>query len=183
VSARHPHSRYLPLKQLGTERHRARTRYAYPPSPTSSDPPESPTRGAPSLAYRLRTLQAELSALEADISDPTNPLLADEQDSGIDPGELLRGLVDVRGRLEKINVTKTGRGKLVNAVIDGERPGLPDANATDSTSVGKKAEKQVDPQDLAELDERVGELESVIGSSTTSLDEVGHSNLSDVSWR
>lgn len=105
-----------------------------------------------------------------------------EQDTGIDPGELLRGLVDVRGRLEKINDTKTGRGKLVNAVIDGGKPGLPDATLADMTSVGKRAERQVSPEDLAELDERVGELESVIGSSTTSLDEVGYPNLSDVSW-
>jgi len=105
--------------------------------------------------------------------------LVNEQGSGTDPGELLRGLVDVRGRLEKISGTKTGRGKLVNAVIDGGRPSLPEANPTDSTSVGKGAEREVSPQDLAELDERVGELESVIGSSTTSLDEVGYSNLSD----
>ena len=134
------------------------------------------------MSYRLRTLQAELSALEADISDPANPLLVDEQDSGIDPGELLRGLVDVRGRLEKINGTRTGRGKLVNAVIDGGRLGLPNANPTDSTPVGKGAERQINPQDLAELDERVGELESAIGSSTTSLDEVGHRNLPEAPW-
>ena len=156
-----------------TERHRARTRYAYPPSPTSSDPPQSPTRGPPPFSYRLRALQAELSALEADISDPTNPILVDEQDSGIDPGELLRGLVDVRGRLEKISGTKTGRGKFVNAVIDGGRPGLTDANQADLTPASKKPEGQANSQDLAKLDERVGELESVIGSSTTSLDEVG----------
>ena len=162
---------------MGTERHRARTRYAYPPSPTSSNPSESPTRGSPPLSYRLQALQAELSALEADISDPTNPILVDGQRSGIDPGELLRGLVDVRGRLEKINGTKTGRGKFVNAVIDGGRPGLLDANQPESTSVGKEPEKQVEPQDLAKLDERVGELESVIGSSTASLDEVGTRNL------
>lgn len=109
------------------------------------------------------------------MSDPANPLLAHEQGSGIDPGELLRGLVDVRGRLEKINDIKTGRGKLVNAVIDGGRPGLPDTALVDSTSVGNK---QANPQDLAELDERVGELESIIGSSSTSLDEVGYSNTS-----
>ena len=180
MSASPYHSRYPLLRQLCIERHRARTRYAYPPSPTSSDPPESPTRGPPPLAYRLRTLQAELSALEADISDPTNPLLVNEQDSGIDPGELLRGLVDVRGRLGRINGTKTGRGRLVNAVIDGMRPGLPDTNLTDSTPVGQRAERQVNPQDLAELDERVGELESAIGSSTTSLDEVGCTNMSGV---
>jgi len=108
--------------------------------------------------------------------------LVHEQDSGIDPGELLRGLVDVRGRLERINGTKTGRGKLVSAVIDGGRPGLLDTAPTDSTSTGKGADRQVGPQDLAELDERVGELESVIGSSTTSLDEVGYSDLSDISW-
>ena len=130
------------------------------------------------MSYRLRTLQAELSALEADISDPTNPLSVNEQDSGIDPGELLRGLVDVRGRLEKINTAKTGRGKLVNVVVDDRRL---DTSPTDSASVVKSAERQVNPQDLAELDERVGELESVIGSSTTSLDEVGDSGLSDIS--
>ena len=158
---------------MDTERHRARTRYAYPPSPTSSDPPESPARGPPPLSYRLRALQAELSALETDISDPTNPILVNERDSGIDPGELLRGLVDVRGRLERINATKTGRGKFVNAVIDGGRPGLPDAIQTESKPVGKRPERQVNPQDLAKLDERVGELESAIGSSTASLDEVG----------
>lgn len=112
------------------------------------------------------------------MSDPTNPLLVHGQDSGIDPGELLRGLVDVRGRLERINDIKTGRGKLVNAVIDGGRPGLPDTAPVDSTSVGNRTESQVNPQDLAELDERVGELESVIGSSSTSLDEVGYSNPS-----
>ena len=167
---------------MDIERHRARTRYAYPPSPTSSDHPESPTRGPPPLSHRLRTLQTELSALEADISDPTNPLLVYEQDSGIDPGELLRGLVDVRGRLEKINGTKTGRGKLVSAVMDGGRPGLLDTAPADSPPAGKRADRQVSPQDLAELDERVGELESVIGSSTTSLDEVGYPNLSNISW-
>lgn len=166
---------------MGAERHRARTRYAYPPSPTSSDPPESPTRGPPPLSHRLRTIQAELSALEADISDPTNPLLVNEQGSGVDPGELLRGLVDVRGRLEKINGTQTGRGKLVNAVIDGRGPGLPNANPTDSASVGKRAEELVNPQDLAKLDERVGELEAVVGSSTTSLDEVSCLSLPDAS--
>ena len=175
------HRRYSLLRGLGTERHRARTRYAYPPSPTSSEPPESPIRGPPPLPYRLQTLQAELSALERDISDPTNPLLAIEQDSGIDPGELLRGLVDVRGRLEKINDTKTGRGKLVNAVIDGGRLGPSDAIPTESTPAGKRAERRVDPQDLAELDERVGELESVVGSSTASLDEVGTPNFPDTS--
>lgn len=108
--------------------------------------------------------------------------MVNEQETGIDPGELLRGLFDVRGRLEKINDAKTGRGKLVNAVIDGGRPGLPDANPTDSTSAGKRAERQVNPQDLAELDERVGELEAMVGSSTTSLDEVGYVLLSYISW-
>lgn len=173
--------RHLSLRRLGTERHRARTRYAYPPSPTSSDSPESPTRGPPPLSYRLQTLQTELSALERDISDPADPLLVNEQDSSIDPGELLRGLVDVRGRLEKIGGAKTGRGKLVNVVIDGGKPGLIDANLAESTPAGKVAERDINPQDLTELDERVGELESVIGSSTTSLDEVGTSNFPDIS--
>jgi len=150
---------------MDTERHRARTRYAYPPSPTSSDLPESPTKGPPPLSYRLQALQTELSALETDISDPTN-----------------RGLVDVRGRLERINGVKAGRGKFVNAVIDGGRPGLLDANQTDSTPAGKKPEREVNPRDLAELDERVGELESVIGSSNASLDEVCIPSVLDTIW-
>ena len=107
--------------------------------------------------------------------------MVNEQDSGIDPGELLRGLVDVRGRLEKINGTRTGRGKFVNAVIDGGRTGLRDANQTEMAPVGSRSEKQANPQDLVKLDERVGELESVIGSSTASLDEVGTLNLPDTS--
>ena len=105
--------------------------------------------------------------------------MVNEQDTGNDPGELLRGLVDVRGRLGKINGPKTGRGKLVKAVVDGVRPGLPDANLTESTPVGQRPERQVNPQDLTELDERVGELESAIGSSTTSLDEVGYANCQE----
>ena len=133
------------------------------------------------MSYRLQTLQAELSTIERDISNPTNPLLVDEQDSSIDPGELLRGLVDVRGRLEKISGTKIGRGRLVNAVMDGVKPGFVDANLAESTLAGKAAEREINPQHLTELDERVGELESVIGSSTTSLDEVGTSNFPDIS--
>lgn len=176
------HFRYPLLRWLGSERQRARTRYAQPSPLTSSDPPESPTRGPPPLSYRLRILQAESSALEADISDPVNPLLVDEQNSGVDPGDILRSLVGVRGRLETINGANQGEENRLMLYIDGGRTGLPDANPTGSTPVGKGAERHVNSQDIAELDERVGELESVINSSAASLGKVSHTNLSDVSW-
>lgn len=111
-----------------------------------------------------------------------NSLFVDEQNSGVDPGDILRGLVGVRGRLETINDANQGEENRLLLYIDGGRVGLPDANPTDSTPVGKGAERHVNSQDIAELDERVGKLESVTGSSTASLGKVSYTNLSDISW-
>lgn len=95
----------------------------------------------------------------------------------MDPGELIRGLVDVRGRLEKISKGKEGRGRLVNVVVgNGE---------VEEKQHGKKAEKEradtektvkkgdaPDVRSVVEMDRRVGELEKLVGSSTTAPDEV-----------
>lgn len=129
--------------------------------------------------HRLRTLQGEISALETELADPSNPLLAKEiEDDNVDPGELIRGLVDVKARLEKIRKEREGRGKLVNAVLhqakDSEAPddkdeGKDDVNSEKEDIAGSKPQMK----NMLDLDRRVGELEKVIGSSGATPDEVG----------
>ncbi|EPQ57687.1 hypothetical protein GLOTRDRAFT_127917 [Gloeophyllum trabeum ATCC 11539] len=156
------------------ERRRAhRTEFTYPPSPTSDTPP---TRAKP-LSYRdrLRLLQSELTTLEAELSDPSNPALHKErEEEHVDPGELIRGLVDVKGRLEKISKVKEGRGRLVEAILRDENDTHEDRdNEKDAKGEkdGQEKGKGLDVRNVAEMDKRVGELEKIIGSSTTSLDE------------
>jgi nuclear migration protein JNM1 len=125
----------------------------------------------------LRALQTELSALETELADPSNPLLQKgKEDDAIDPGELIRGLVDVRGRLEKIRKDKQGRGKLVGVVLGDHDDRGTDAKLKrggDSTlaKVDDNAGKS-DARSIVEMDHRVGELEKLLGSSSVTLDEV-----------
>ncbi|KAI5123992.1 hypothetical protein M0805_006403 [Coniferiporia weirii] len=163
---------------------RVRSVYAYPPSSPPS--PGSPSHPRP-LTTRLRTLQAELDSLEAELADPSNPFLhANGSDAGaqIDPGELMRGLVDVRGRLEKVKKGKEGRGRLVSVILGQEKEvgelkrDLSAARSKDAKveeGKEKKADTKEDEEDdsttLAELDRRVGGLEDLIGSSSVALDE------------
>lgn len=102
-----------------------------------------------------------------------------KEEDAIDPGELIRGLVDVRGRLEKIRKDKQGRGKLVGVVL-GERDDRETQGPDESTQamvkrgtdpiVGKAATS--DARSIVEMDRRVGELEKLLGSSSVTLDEV-----------
>ncbi|TDL24177.1 hypothetical protein BD410DRAFT_745489 [Rickenella mellea] len=145
--------------------HRQRSIYTYPPSPTSPTSPGQPR----SLSTRLRALQAELSSLESELEDPSNPLLNDDHDDNrIDPGELMRGLVDVRGRLEKVRKNKEGRGRLVEVVLEERKPQV--AGDAKPTVVTESVERKVDV-DISVMDKRVGELEALVGSSSTILDE------------
>jgi len=99
-----------------------------------------------------------------------------KEEDAIDPGELIRGLVDVRGRLEKIRKDKQGRGKLVGVVLGERETHGPDESTqamvkrgTDPI-VGKAATS--DARSIVEMDRRVGELEKLLGSSSVTLDEV-----------
>jgi len=166
------------------EHHRPRIQYTYPPSPTSPTSPGSPTAApAVPLSQRLRLLQAELAALETELADPSNPLLKQEKD--VEPGDLIRGMVDVKGRLDKISKLKEGRGKLVSAVLGEEGrkevDGLDDPSKADRSKVESEdgvivdvdeKVKTPDVKDIAEMDRRVGELEKIVGSTTTALDEL-----------
>lgn len=129
-------------------------------------------------------MQAELDSLESELADPTNPLLQVEETGDgtqIDAGVLMRGLVDVRGRLEKVKKGKEGRGRLVGVLTDGDE-GLKressQAHAAaqtteESSEVGPSAPAKDDDEQvvMVELDRRVGELEDLVGSSSIALDE------------
>jgi nuclear migration protein JNM1 len=98
----------------------------------------------------------------------------------VDPGELIRGLVDVRGRLEKISKGKEGRGRLVNVVLGNEevehREDGRKVDGVQKDGEGKRKDhekgKAPDVRSVVEMDRRVGELEKLVGSSSTALDEV-----------
>ncbi|KAI9572067.1 hypothetical protein HD554DRAFT_2015348 [Boletus coccyginus] len=156
---------------------RQRTRYVYPPSSSSSSErsrssSRSPTRRLP-LPARLRALQADLAALEAELEDPSNPALqAREKDGeGVDPGEMIRGLVDVRRRLEMVRREREGRGRLVGVVV-GESD---DGGRDDRDEHDREERVRVDvagkARRIVEMDKRVGELEKLVGSVSATLDE------------
>ncbi|OJA12987.1 hypothetical protein AZE42_06534 [Rhizopogon vesiculosus] len=154
------------------ERRRKASRFTYPPSPTSSQS-RSPSPNRRPLPARLRSLQAELTALEVEVADPSNPALKAE---GVDAGEMIRGLVDVRRRLEKVRMGREGRGRLVGVVLgDGGR----DGGEEDTEQIHDATDKAVEPKrnavsdvrSVAEMDKRVGELEKLVGSVSATLDE------------
>ncbi|KAF4620407.1 hypothetical protein D9613_000582 [Agrocybe pediades] len=169
-------------KKFRRAEHRtARTRayYAYPPSPTSPSSelePSTVSRPTP-LSQRLRSLQAELVALENEVADPSNPLLLKErEEQNLDPGELIRGLVDVRTRLDKIKKGREGRARLVGTILGegSEQASTEDRHLVKDHSeppAATKVQPKTEIQTMVELDQRVGELEQIVGSSNTTLDE------------
>ncbi|KAI0038777.1 hypothetical protein FA95DRAFT_1528961 [Auriscalpium vulgare] len=153
-----------------------RSIYKHPRSRTPSPTPTHP----PSLALRLRLLQNEIATLESDMSDPSNPLLQkDREEAHVDPGDLIKGLVDVKSRLEKITSTRDPRTRLVQDVLqDGkaevgaEAPSEAEPAAKKEMKSTEKEEKGADGvKPLAELDRRVGDVERLVGSASASLDE------------
>lgn len=145
------------------------SRFTYPPSPTSSQS-RSPSPNRRPLPARLRALQAELAALESEVADPSNPALKVE---GVDAGEMIRGLVDVRRRLEKVRMGREGRGRLVGVVLGDGGKGDSDDDEERNHDVSDKTEsKREVVRSIAEMDKRVGELESLVGSASATLDEV-----------
>jgi len=117
--------------------------------------------------------------LETEIADPANSLLArDHEQSNVDPGELLKGLVDVKARLGKFSVGHQGRVRLVQGVlqdpppVDHDEETVPEKNG-DVSKDAKEPHKSLETaKDVADIDRRIGELEKLVGSASTSLDEV-----------
>lgn len=161
----------VPVCYIYRPRHaeRSRTLYTYPPSPTSDS---EPSRQVP-LSQRIQLMKAELAALEAEASDPANPQLNAED---TDAGQMIRDLVGVRGRLEKLSSRKEGRERLIELITMAQASGtLAPSPGTDlsGTAAGAQALPASDETAvLAEIDKRVGELEKLVGSSSAALDEV-----------
>ncbi|KAJ7925158.1 hypothetical protein B0H13DRAFT_2229654 [Mycena leptocephala] len=149
------------FRKAEKRRDRPRTHYAYPPSPTDPTSPIEPSTSRPvPLSQRLRALQAEVMSLETELADPANPALFKErEEDSVDPGELIRGLVDVRGRLDKIRKGKEGRGRLVGVIL-----GQDDEKEPDTKPKSGAASPNV--RSIVEMDRRVGELEKLVGSSS-----------------
>ncbi|KAI0656684.1 hypothetical protein C8Q70DRAFT_921263 [Cubamyces menziesii] len=180
------------FRKAEKKHHRPKVQYVYPPSPSPEDESRaaSPTHSSVPLSTRLRLLQAEVAALEMELSDPTNPLLRKEKEAGhADPGELIRGMVDVKRRIEKISKAREGRNKLVSVVLGEsdteeaiheakppqEMPKKPEEPTKgEQSAAGPTGGKGKAPEvrDIAEMDRRVGELEKLVGSSSATLDEL-----------
>ncbi|KAJ3807051.1 Dynamitin-domain-containing protein [Lentinula aff. lateritia] len=167
------------FRKAEKKRARHRTRYAYPPSATqsgSSSADEETSRPIP-LSRRLKGLQAELSSLEAELVDPSSPLFLNDEVNDANPGELLRGLVDVRGRVNQISRSTEGRGKLVKSILSQQQLGsirLSKGEEPKPTLIEDEMnETRVagDIHNLVEMDRRVAELERLLGTSTTAVDE------------
>lgn len=133
----------------------------------------------------MRALQAELVALEGEMADPSNPALQPRAKGGeaVDPGEMIRGLVDVRKRLEKVRNAKEGRGRLVGIVLS-DKAAVTNDDDDDAQDTEEEGGQNVilkdthgkgrdKTTDITEMDKRVGELEKLIGSVNVTLDEVG----------
>ncbi|KAJ6475227.1 Dynamitin-domain-containing protein [Mycena vitilis] len=162
------------FRKAEKRRDRPRTHYAYPPSPTDPSSPIEPSTSRPvPLSQRLRALQAEVMSLETELADPANPLLFKErEEDSVDPGELIRGLVDVRGRLDKIRKGKEGRGRLVGVILgqdEGKEADLKQPKPVAPSGADETGKPNV--RSIVEMDRRVGELEKLVGSSTAALDE------------
>ncbi|TRM69683.1 Dynamitin-domain-containing protein [Schizophyllum amplum] len=157
------------FRKAEQRRDRIRSRYTYPPSPSRSrSRSRSKERPLP-ISKRLLNIQAELESLEAEVNNSAKDKLQADED--IDPGELIRGLTDVRKRLGQIRKDKEGRGRLVEVITaeEAEKQGHdPEAEAKERT---KKADEKPEVRSVVEMDKRVGELEKLVGTSTTVLDE------------
>ncbi|KAH9176255.1 Dynamitin-domain-containing protein [Lactarius sanguifluus] len=161
------------FRRAERKRTRERSLYKYPPSRTPSPTPTHP----PSLALRLKLLQSELTSLESELADPASPLLVRDREQGqVDPGDLLKGLVDVKARLAKFSAGHEGRARLVQDVLrdpaDQVAEMTPDKNASADGEEAKASHKTPETvKSISEMDRRVGELEKLVGSASTSLDE------------
>ncbi|KAL1735698.1 Dynamitin-domain-containing protein [Schizophyllum commune] len=160
------------FRKAEQRRERFRSRYTYPPSPSRSRS-RSPSKERPvPISKRLLAIQAELESIEAEVSGSAKEKIVSEEN--IDPGELIRGLTDVRKRLGQIKKDKEGRGRLVEMItsegVEGKGEGGGEGGEGNEKEKPKKGEKE-EVRSVVEIDKRVGELEKLVGAATTVLDE------------
>ncbi|KAL1664121.1 Dynamitin-domain-containing protein [Schizophyllum commune] len=157
------------FRKAEQRRERFRSRYTYPPSPSRSRS-RSPSKERPvPISKRLLAIQAELESIEAEVSGSAKDKIVSEEN--IDPGELIRGLTDVRRRLGQIKKDKEGRGRLVEMITSEEAETRSGEGEGEGKEKLKKGEEKAEVRSVVEIDKRVGELEKLVGAATTVLDE------------
>lgn len=120
--------------------------------------------------------------MENELSDPANPLLLEDVDgTKVDTAEMLKGLMDVRGKLTGLSAGYVGgrRHDLVEKAVNagrtiGDKSSSP-ATPERQTGSTKAAASSGESKTLKEMDHRVAELEQLIGSNNASMDEVRNS--------
>lgn len=145
-------------------------------SPSRSPSPSGSSRKLPAQ-IRLQRLKAELEQLELDLGQ------AGGADSSIDPGAMMHGLSELRGRLNNLGTgeSKSASHKLLSKVVTPAKSSSTPAdsvagngitNGVKSADVSNEATASTGSDILSSLDQRLGELELLIGASNATLDEV-----------
>ncbi|KAI4526059.1 hypothetical protein K525DRAFT_277292 [Schizophyllum commune Loenen D] len=157
------------FRKAEQRRERFRSRYTYPPSPSRSRSRSASKERPVPISKRLLAIQAELESIEAEVSGSAKEKIVSEEN--IDPGELIRGLTDVRRRLGQIKKDKEGRGRLVEMITSEDAETRAGEGEGEGKEKPKKGEEKAEVRSVVEIDKRVGELEKLVGAATTVLDE------------
>ncbi|KAG9120110.1 hypothetical protein FRC07_004545 [Ceratobasidium sp. 392] len=147
---------------------RQRVLYSYPSSTPSSSRSPSPSKSELPLSERIAAMKRDLIVLEAEAARGT----MGESD---EPTELMRELSDVRGRLAGVS----GRARLVQALVNGHNgKSVPaevvshDAEPKSAGGAGVVVGASGVGVGVVDMDKRIAQLEKLVGSSGTLLDEV-----------
>ncbi|KAG8685023.1 hypothetical protein FRC09_015001, partial [Ceratobasidium sp. 395] len=147
---------------------RQRVLYSYPSSTPSSSRSASPSQSELPLSERIAAMKRDLIVLEAEAA---RGMGVGEQD---EPTELMRELGDVRGRLAGVS----GRARLVQALVNGRngksKPAEPDTRDAEpeiAGGVGGGVGRVGNGGGVVDMDRRIAQLEKLVGSSGTWLDE------------
>ncbi|KAF8606288.1 hypothetical protein BDV93DRAFT_521117 [Ceratobasidium sp. AG-I] len=154
---------------------RERVLYSYSATSPSSSRSPSPSKSQLPLSERIAAMKQDLAALETEAIHDAG------EDDG--PTDLMRELSDMRGRLAGVS----GRARLISAVVNGKQKAkLGDAGEASESQNARTHDTEPRVRQEAtkvnvingdgghgvvDMDKRIAQLEKLIGSSGTSLDE------------
>ncbi|QRV96628.1 dynamitin domain-containing protein [Ceratobasidium sp. AG-Ba] len=138
---------------------RQRALYSYPSSTPSTSRSASPSKDDLPLSERIAAMKRDLIVLEAEA--------ARGLDAGAEPSDLMKELSDVRGRLARVG----GRARLVQAVVNGKSQPVDGSNESGARVKPEISAGGAVGGGVVEMDRRIAQLEKLVGSSGTSLDE------------
>ena len=128
----------------------------------------------------VREASSSISIALCDNANPNaNPkIVSATSPQDKEPGELIRGVVEVRSKLDKIRKGREGRGRWVGVLLGNDTNGVAETTNGSEQPSSKEKPKEVkkakdeETHTLVEMDHRVGQLEKMIVASSASLDEV-----------